>query len=285
MMEQAKPENSCEEKRSPPWNPLRKWWQPGWFFSQDVGLPPSLERGDPHWMDADPFQRSFCLGYLYGSMHHPSLKVNTWGVSMDVAHFSPSEISLGVRDGFLEVRGKHEEKPDQHGFISRCFTRKYRLPAEVGAATIVARLSVDGVLTVEAPVPETAVPATFFIPIQVENEDAAEQEVEEKDQVEEESGVDQAKPGCSSAEVQHEEESVPADDEGAKDLQKSSEPQEMMESQEIQKASNQQQEEADMDATAQEKVDEAKQLEEQLEERKPPSEEQNRVLEDAHIEE
>uniref|UniRef100_A0A3P9IDD6 SHSP domain-containing protein n=1 Tax=Oryzias latipes TaxID=8090 RepID=A0A3P9IDD6_ORYLA len=100
-------------------------------------------------------------------MHHPSLKVNTWGVSMDVAHFSPSEISLGVRDGFLEVRGKHEEKPDQHGFISRCFTRKYRLPAEVGAATIVARLSVDGVLTVEAPVPETAVPATFFIPIQV----------------------------------------------------------------------------------------------------------------------
>uniref|UniRef100_A0A3P9JMU0 SHSP domain-containing protein n=1 Tax=Oryzias latipes TaxID=8090 RepID=A0A3P9JMU0_ORYLA len=93
--------------------------------------------------------------------------VNTWGVSMDVAHFSPSEISLGVRDGFLEVRGKHEEKPDQHGFISRCFTRKYRLPAEVGAATIVARLSVDGVLTVEAPVPETAVPATFFIPIQV----------------------------------------------------------------------------------------------------------------------
>uniref|UniRef100_A0A3B3DHZ8 Heat shock protein beta-1-like n=1 Tax=Oryzias melastigma TaxID=30732 RepID=A0A3B3DHZ8_ORYME len=163
-MEQAQ---SREERPSPPWYPLRRWWQPSWCFSPDVGLPPSLERGDPRWTDADPFQRSFCSGFLHGTVHRPSLKVDTWGVSMDVAHFSPSEISLTVRDGFLEVRGNHEEKPDQHGFISRCFTRKYRLPAEVDAAKIVSSLSVDGILTVEAPVPETSVPAAFLIPIQV----------------------------------------------------------------------------------------------------------------------
>ncbi|RVE67876.1 hypothetical protein OJAV_G00086140 [Oryzias javanicus] len=237
-MERAK---SCEE-----WYPLRRWWQPGWCFSPDVGLPPSLERGDP-------FQRSF--------LHRPSLKVDTWGVSMDVAHFSPAEISLSVRDGFLEVRGKHEEKPDQHGFISRCFTRKYRLPAEVNAAKLVSSLSVDGILTVEAPVPETSVPAAFLIPIQVENEDSAEQEVEEKDQIEEESesGVDQSKPGSSTAELQHEEQPEPAEDEEEKSA----------ESQEMQNGSNQPERE---DPKAQEKVDQPEQL--------LPSEEQNRVLEE-----
>lgn len=27
--------------------------------------------------------------------------------------------------GFCFLAGKHEEKQDEHGFISRCFTRKY----------------------------------------------------------------------------------------------------------------------------------------------------------------
>uniref|UniRef100_A0A3Q3ETN4 Si:dkey-1k23.3 n=1 Tax=Labrus bergylta TaxID=56723 RepID=A0A3Q3ETN4_9LABR len=88
-----------------------------------------------------------------------------WQVSLDVAHFSPSEISLSVSDGFLEVGGKHEERPDEHGFIARCFTRKYRLPAEIDVSKIASTLSVDGILTVEAPVPETSVPAVIIIPI------------------------------------------------------------------------------------------------------------------------
>uniref|UniRef100_A0A3Q1HDF2 SHSP domain-containing protein n=1 Tax=Acanthochromis polyacanthus TaxID=80966 RepID=A0A3Q1HDF2_9TELE len=93
--------------------------------------------------------------------------VQSWRVGMDVAHFSPSEISLSVRHGFLEVEGRHEERPDEHGFIARCFTRKYRLPAEVDVTNITSTLSVDGILTVEAPVPETSVPAAILIPIKV----------------------------------------------------------------------------------------------------------------------
>ena len=43
----------------------------------------------------------------------------------------------------------------------------FRLPAEVDATKITSTLSVDGFLSVEAPVPETAVPAATIIPIKV----------------------------------------------------------------------------------------------------------------------
>uniref|UniRef100_A0A3Q0R091 SHSP domain-containing protein n=1 Tax=Amphilophus citrinellus TaxID=61819 RepID=A0A3Q0R091_AMPCI len=158
--------------RGAPWYPLRKWWHLSQLFSQDAGL----ESGDACWMDVDWLQRSSWPGYIpaplfvpyiSGSTHHPSQKISKWRVIMDVAHFSPSEISLSIRDGFLEVRGKHEERPDQHGFIARCFTRKYRLPEEMDATKVTSTLSADGILTVEAPVPETSVPAATPIPIKV----------------------------------------------------------------------------------------------------------------------
>uniref|UniRef100_A0A671XC49 SHSP domain-containing protein n=1 Tax=Sparus aurata TaxID=8175 RepID=A0A671XC49_SPAAU len=185
MSEQAKTEPSCgEHSRGVPWYPLRKWWQSSRLFNQDVGLPPFLEPWDPRWVDVEGLQRSLAacswpgyippplfVPYISGSMHHPSQKISNeqykWRVSLDVTHFSPSEISLSVRDGFLEVAGKHEERPDEHGFIARCFTRKYRLPAEIDATQITSTLSVDGILSVEAPVPETAVPAATIIPIKV----------------------------------------------------------------------------------------------------------------------
>ncbi|KAG7236481.1 hypothetical protein INR49_000855 [Caranx melampygus] len=154
--------------------PLRKWWQSSRLFNQDVGLPPFLEPGDPWWMNVDRLQRSLAASawpgyipaplfvpYISGSMHQPGQEISKeqykWRVSLDVAHFSPSEICLSITDGFLEVAGKHEERPDEHGFIARCFTRKYRLPAEIDATKITSSLSVDGILTVEAPVPETSV--------------------------------------------------------------------------------------------------------------------------------
>ncbi|XP_034728178.1 heat shock protein 67B1 [Etheostoma cragini] len=186
MSEQAKTELSCGEYGGAvSWYPLRKWWQSSRLFTQDVGLPPFLESGDPRWMDVDRLQRSLAacswpgyipaplfVPYISGSMHHPSQtnckELYKWRVSLEVAHFFPSEISLSVRDGFLEVGGKHEERPDEHGFIARCFSRKYRLPAEIDATKIVATLSVDGILSVEAPISETAIPNAIIIPIKVE---------------------------------------------------------------------------------------------------------------------
>uniref|UniRef100_A0A668SGD1 SHSP domain-containing protein n=1 Tax=Oreochromis aureus TaxID=47969 RepID=A0A668SGD1_OREAU len=185
MSEQAKTDTSCGEySRGAPWYPLRKWWHLSQLFSQDAGLPSFLESGDARWMDVDWLQRSLAacswpgyipaplfVPYISGSMHHPSQTISKWRVIMDAAHFTPSEISLSIRDGFLEVRGKHEERPDEHGFIARCFTRKYRLPVEMDATKITSTFSVDGFLSVEAPVPETSVPATIPIPIKVQSQE------------------------------------------------------------------------------------------------------------------
>nr|AMY63177.1 heat shock protein [Antheraea yamamai] len=77
-------------------------------------------------------------------------------VNLDVQHFTPEEISVKTADGYIVVEGKHEEKKDQHGYISRQFTRRYALPEGCTPETVESRLSSDGVLTVIAPrkVPE-----------------------------------------------------------------------------------------------------------------------------------
>lgn len=49
------------------------------------------------------------------------------------------------------VEGRHEEKQDEHGFISRQFTRRYILPGGYDVQDLVSTLSSDGVLTITAP--------------------------------------------------------------------------------------------------------------------------------------
>lgn len=72
-------------------------------------------------------------------------------VNLDVQQFSPEEITVKTADGYIVVEGKHEESKDQHGYISRQFTRRYALPKGCTPETVESRLSADGVLTVVAP--------------------------------------------------------------------------------------------------------------------------------------
>ncbi|XP_059058752.1 protein lethal(2)essential for life-like [Achroia grisella] len=72
-------------------------------------------------------------------------------VNLDVQHFAPEEISVKTVDGHIVVEGKHEEKKDEHGYISRQFVRRYALPEGTESETVESRLSSDGVLTITAP--------------------------------------------------------------------------------------------------------------------------------------
>lgn len=72
-------------------------------------------------------------------------------INIDVQHFSPEEISVKVIDGNVLVEGKHEEKRDEHGYVSRHFVRRYALPKGCLPDTVESKLSSDGVLTVTAP--------------------------------------------------------------------------------------------------------------------------------------
>uniref|UniRef100_H3BB49 Alpha-crystallin A chain n=2 Tax=Latimeria chalumnae TaxID=7897 RepID=H3BB49_LATCH len=68
-------------------------------------------------------------------------------IYLDVKHFSPDELSVKVVDGFVEICGKHSERQDDHGYISREFHRRYRLPGSVDQSALTCSLSADGMLT------------------------------------------------------------------------------------------------------------------------------------------
>ncbi|XP_011300737.1 protein lethal(2)essential for life-like [Fopius arisanus] len=72
-------------------------------------------------------------------------------VNLDVQQFTPEEINVKVVGRNVVIDGKHEEKQDEHGFVSRQFTRKYLVPEQCEIDELKSHLSSDGVLTITAP--------------------------------------------------------------------------------------------------------------------------------------
>ncbi|KAJ8920328.1 hypothetical protein NQ315_011990 [Exocentrus adspersus] len=72
--------------------------------------------------------------------------------NIDVQQFKPEEITVKVTgDNTVTIEGKHEETPDEHGYISRHFVRRYVLPPNCDIKQVQSNLSSDGVLTITAP--------------------------------------------------------------------------------------------------------------------------------------
>lgn len=98
----------------------------------------------------------------------PPFPGEPWKVCVNVHSFKPEELMVKTKDGYVEVSGKHEEKQQEGGIVSKNFTKKIQLPAEVDPVTVFASLSPEGLLIIEAPqVPlthhlERAVSTTSF---------------------------------------------------------------------------------------------------------------------------
>uniref|UniRef100_A0A670KHT3 SHSP domain-containing protein n=1 Tax=Podarcis muralis TaxID=64176 RepID=A0A670KHT3_PODMU len=88
-----------------------------------------------------------------------------FSVLLDVKHFSPEEMSVKVIGDYIEVHAKHEERPDEHGYISREFHRRYMIPKGVDPAAITSALSPDGVLSITAPTTQALPGVERSIPI------------------------------------------------------------------------------------------------------------------------
>lgn len=78
-------------------------------------------------------------------------------VFLDVQQFNPKEINVKVVDSYVVVEAKHEEKEDEHGWISREFIRKYMIPEQCDIDQVTSTLSSDGILSISAPRKEKAV--------------------------------------------------------------------------------------------------------------------------------
>ncbi|XP_045897069.1 heat shock protein beta-1 [Micropterus dolomieu] len=191
--------------RTPSWDPFRDWHQQSRIFDQSFGMPampedfttfpsthwpgylrPSILAPDmasmmthtpmmPHtpvmYPGALMAQHARALSRQVSSgMSEIKQTQDNWKVSLDVNHFSPEELVVKTKDGVLEITGKHEERKDEHGFVSRTFTRKYTLPSSVNIEKVTSSLSPEGVLTVEAPLTPQAIESSeTTIPVNVDN--------------------------------------------------------------------------------------------------------------------
>ncbi|XP_060643627.1 alpha-crystallin B chain [Anolis sagrei] len=120
------------------------------------------------WSFSSFFWRPYYLrntGWLENRFAEMRMDKDKFFVNVDVKHFSPEELKVKVLGDMIEVWGKHEERQDEHGFIAREFSRKYKIPADVDPLSFTSSLSSDGVLTVNGPrkaveVPERTIPIT-----------------------------------------------------------------------------------------------------------------------------
>jgi len=95
-------------------------------------------------------------------------KKNAFEVEVDVQHYRPGELDVKTVDNYIVVTGKHEEKQDDTGYVSRQFVRRYALPEGVKADSVICNLNFDGVLQISAPLQientppnETKIPISF----------------------------------------------------------------------------------------------------------------------------
>ncbi|XP_031626970.1 heat shock protein 23-like [Contarinia nasturtii] len=118
----------------------------------------------PTELRISPFERSLIRSlnntdnYLRSQLSHfdeleKQLHIGKDGfqVCLDVQHFLPNEISVKTENNSIVVHAKHEEKKDDHGYISREFTRRYDLPNGFKPEDVTSSLSSDGVLSLKCP--------------------------------------------------------------------------------------------------------------------------------------
>ncbi|XP_038647295.1 heat shock protein beta-1 [Scyliorhinus canicula] len=227
-------------------NPFRSCYVPSHLLDQDFGLPPLSEEPLRDWMEwvenqlntsspgrsrsnpADSAAPSHCLPSLQqqlsGGMSLIQQTVGNWKISLDVKHFTPEELQVKIQEGYLEISGSHKERQDQHGFISRNFTRKYKFPPDVDTLLVTSSLTPDGILIVEAPLPNPAVQVPVEIMVPVQKEVKSEEVDTEKDK-EIEKGVEQEKePEMEHEKEPEEDQEVPREQDKDKETQQEREP-------------------------------------------------------------
>ncbi|XP_070160013.1 protein lethal(2)essential for life-like [Polyergus mexicanus] len=85
------------------------------------------------------------------SVPPPPVNKDDFQVVLDVQQFEPHEIEVKIVDDCLIITAKHEDKRDEHGWVSRQFVRKCKLPEDSNIEQLTSRLSSDGLLTIVAP--------------------------------------------------------------------------------------------------------------------------------------
>ncbi len=95
-------------------------------------------------------------------------------VKVNVSEYSPAELSVRTVDNTILVEGKHTEREDELGFVSRSFSRRFVIPEGVKPENVTCKLTSDGFLILSAPiVVEPPVTSERTVPITLSSSPAA----------------------------------------------------------------------------------------------------------------
>ncbi|XP_037909047.1 heat shock protein 27-like isoform X2 [Hermetia illucens] len=94
-------------------------------------------------------------------------KQSTAQTIVNVKQFKPEEISVRTVGNTVVIEGKHDERQDEYGLVSRHIVRKFTLPEGYDPKDVVSTFSPDGVLTIKAhPPAKPAEGVERVIPVQ-----------------------------------------------------------------------------------------------------------------------
>ncbi|XP_063156346.1 alpha-crystallin B chain-like [Candoia aspera] len=123
------------------------------LFNQRLGE--GLTKTDLMAATLCPYSMSFpnmqMLSVLDSGLSEMKLDKDKFSVLLDVKRISPEELNVKVVGNCTEVHAKHEEHPDEHGYISHEFHHHYMIPKRVDLVVLSSASSPDEVLSITAP--------------------------------------------------------------------------------------------------------------------------------------
>lgn len=101
------------------------------------------------------FQRCPSVGHrrrqrLRSVSDEPIITKDFYQVSLDVHQFAAHEVTVKTMGNTIHVEAIHDARADEHGYISRQFSRQYSLPEGFDAQYVVPELTSDGILIIKA---------------------------------------------------------------------------------------------------------------------------------------
>jgi|UniRef100_A0AC35F7P8 HSP20 family molecular chaperone IbpA len=116
--------------------------------------------GDRHYGGGDLMSTRPIYDPYLDNLKSPLIKDESDGKTLrlrfDVAQYKPEEVTVKTVDNRLLVHAKHEEKTPSRT-VYREYNQEFMLPRGTNPESISSTLSTDGVLTVEAPLPQLAI--------------------------------------------------------------------------------------------------------------------------------
>ncbi|GFR65625.1 alpha-crystallin B chain [Elysia marginata] len=91
-------------------------------------------------------------------------------IRLDLSHYKPEEVKISMDSHKISINAKHEERQDNHGFVSREITRTYKLPNDVDVNSATSTMNANGTLSIKMLKKALEAPKEVNIPVHIEKQ-------------------------------------------------------------------------------------------------------------------